>query len=192
MLKLNVPSARWERDGWVTERDEFHPALPDKTTNCPRKIGIVSTFVIISAPRSERHQALVHQLLERRFSCVMWDEAHKIRRGNLSPANVYEPPEKKLLYRFAEQLAARTKTLLLATATPVQLHPMELWDLLYILSVSNPQVLGSSNSSWRRADGPEVFDIVAGRKDVDPLYEKWQFWRDPLPAPLNAKTKIFD
>lgn len=75
---------------------------------------------------------------------------HRIRRGNLPPANVYGPPEKKLLYSFAEQLAARTRTMLLATATPVQLHPMELWDLLYILSLNNPQVLGSLNGFWRK------------------------------------------
>jgi hypothetical protein len=141
LLKLAVPSARWESGGWLTERDEFHPALPDRLTNCPRKIGIVSTSVITSAPISEQNSTLIEQLLQRRYSCVIWDEAHKIRRGNLSPNNVYQSPEKKRLYLFAEQLASRTKTMLLATATPVQLHPMELWDMLYILSVNNLQVL---------------------------------------------------
>ena len=150
LLKLAIPSARWENGGWVTERDEFHPALPDRLTNCPRKIGIVSTSVITSAPLSARNSALVEQLLERRFSCVIWDEAHKIRRGNLSANNVYSPPEKKLLYQFAEKLAARTKTVLLATATPVQLHSMELWDLLTILSMNNPQVLGSPTACGGR------------------------------------------
>jgi superfamily II DNA or RNA helicase len=192
LLKLAVPSAFWVSGGWLTERDEFHPALPGKVTNCPRKIGIVSTSVITSAPLSERNSALVEQLLGKRFSCVIWDEAHKIRRGNLSSANVYQTPEKKLLYKFAEQLAGRTKTMLLATATPVQLHPMELWDLLSILSVNNPQVLGDQYSFWQKADGPEIFDIVAGRKDVSTLYEKWQYWRNPLPARLDARTDMFD
>lgn len=192
MQKLAVPSARWENGGWVTERDEFHPALADKATNCPRKIGIVSTSVVTSAPLSARNQALVEQLLAKRFSCVIWDEAHKIRRGNLSANNVYQPPEKKLLYRFAESLAAQTKTLLLATATPVQLHSMELWDLLYILSMNNPQVLGTENSLWRKTDGPEIFDIIAGRKSVDALYDKWQFWRDPIPSPIDGKSDVFD
>src|SRR5262249_26125776 len=41
-LKLAIPSARWDSGGWVTEREEFHPALPGKSANCPRKIGIVS------------------------------------------------------------------------------------------------------------------------------------------------------
>jgi hypothetical protein len=94
--------------------------------------------VVTSAHNSERNHTLVEQLLEQRFSCVIWDEAHKIRRANLSQTTVYHPPEKKLLYRFAEQLAGRTRTMLLATATPVQLHAMELWDLLHILSMNNP------------------------------------------------------
>lgn len=192
LQKLAIPSARWEGGGWVTERDEFHPALPGRATNCPRKIGIVSTSVVTSAPLSERNRVLVEQLLEKRFSCVIWDEAHKIRRGNLAANNVYSPPEKKLLYRFAEELAGRAKTVLLATATPVQLHSMELWDLLYILSMNNPQVLGSPNSLWRKVDGSEVFDIVAGRKEVEALYDKWQYWRDPLPSPLDAKAEVFD
>ena len=191
-LKLAIPSARWETGGWVTEREEFHPALPGKPANCPRKIGIVSTSVVTSAQLSERNSALVQQLLAKRFSCVIWDEAHKIRRANLSKNNVFDPPEKKLLYKFAEQLSGRTKTMLLATATPVQLHPMELWDLLNILSVSNPQVLGGPNGLWRKADGPEIFDIVAGRTAVDQLYAKWQYWRNPLPAHLDVKTEVFD
>lgn len=192
LQKLAIPSARWEGGGWMTERDEFHPTLPGKAANCPRKIGIVSTSVVTSAPLSERNRVLVEQLLEKRFSCVIWDEAHKIRRGNLSANHVFAPPEKKLLYRFAEQLAGRCKTLLLATATPVQLHSMELWDLLSILAVNNPQVLGSGNSLWRRVDGPDLFDIVAGRKEVATFYDKWQYWRDPLPSPLDARTEVFD
>ncbi len=148
--------------------------------------------MVTSAPRSERNRALVEQLLEQRFACVIWDEAHKIRRGNLAANTVYQPPVKKLLYQFAERLAARTRSLLLATATPVQLHSMELWDLLYLLSVNNPQVLGSPHSPWRRTDGPRVFDIVAGRDEIEALYDKWQYWRDPLPSPLDGRSGVFD
>ena len=148
------------------ERDEFHPALPGKAANCPRKIGIVSTSVVTSAPLSDRNTALVEQLLAKRFSCVIWDEAHRIRPSqSLARTMSINPPEKKLLYKFAEQLAGRTKTMLLATATPVQLHPMELWDLLNILSVNNPQVLAvlmaCGEGRWagdlrhcRRPEGP--------------------------------------
>ncbi len=192
LLKLAVPSARWENGGWLTERDEFHPAQAGRIPNCPRKVGLVSTSVITSAAISTRNQALMEQLLEMRFACVIWDEAHKIRRANLSSATVYQTPEKKQLYRFAERLAAKTRSMLFATATPVQLHPMELWDLLAILSVNNPQVLGDANSPWRRVSTADVFDIVAGNRDVTELYEKWQYWRNPLPVRRDARTDVFD
>ena len=185
------PPIGMQTDGLQSERN-FTRRYPVKAANCPRKIGLVSTSVVTSAPLSPRNAALVEQLLAKRYSYVIWDEAHKIRRANLSPNNVFDPPDKKLLYQFAEKLAGRTKTMLFATATPVQLHPMELWDLLCILSVNNPQVLGNPNSLWRKADGPEIFDIVAGRKALDQLYEKWQYWRNPLPAHLDSVTEVFD
>lgn len=181
--KLALPSARWIGWGWITERNEFHPQLPDKTINCPRKIGLVSTSVVTSQAISESNRRLVEELLNLRYSCVIWDEAHKIRRANLSPSKVYKPPEKKSLYAWAEKLAEKCQTMLLATATPVQLHPMELWDLLYVLSINNPQVLGSANSLWRDTSGPRIFDIVMGRETVTREYEKWNYLRDPIPGP---------
>lgn len=82
--------------------------------------------------------------------------------------------------------------MLLATATPVQLHPMELWDLLSILSVNNHQVMGTETSLWRKADETEIFDIITGRKELQQIYEKWQYWRNPLPSPLDVETEAFD
>jgi hypothetical protein len=58
--------------------------------------------------------------------------------------------------------------------------------------VNNPQVLGGPHSLWRSSDSPRIFDIVAGRIGVTDLYKKWQYWRNPLPAPLDAKTAVFD
>jgi hypothetical protein len=191
MAKLLVPSAYWNNEGWVTERDEFHPALPSTTLTCPRKVGLVATSAVVSAGRSPQNQRLTEELLTCRFSCVIWDEAHKVRRKNLQEPKVYQAPEKNSLYAWAEKLAARAQTLILATATPVQLHPMELWDLLHVLSVNNPQVLGNQNSRWRDARGPRLFDILAGREAVKTRYDKWDFWRDPLPQETDANTAVF-
>ena len=193
LQKLAIPSARWEGGGWVTERDEFHPALAGKGDQLPAQ---------------DRHRLDLsgHQCAPRPSATVRWSincwksvfpASSGTRRTRFDAAicrrtTSIRRPEKKLLYQFAEQLAARAKTLLLATATPVQLHSMELWDLLYILSMNNPQVLGSPNSLWRKVDGPEIFDIVAGRKEVEALYDKWRYWRDPLPSPLDAKAEVFD
>ena len=182
MDKLAAPSAVWTGRGWLTEREEFHPATEENTTNCPRRIAIVPTSVVLSAKRSKFNNALTESLLKKRFSCVIWDEAHKIRRSNLQEPKVWQPAQKNLLYDWAIKLAARTRTMVLATATPVQLHPIELWDLLNVLAVGNPQVLGSELSRWRDVSRPLIFDLLAGRVEIEGGYAQWEFWKDPLPT----------
>jgi ERCC4-related helicase len=182
MEKLAAPSAVWTGSGWRTERDEFHPATENGVTNCPRKIAIVPTSAVLSAARSKFNGKLTEDLLKMRFSCVLWDEAHKIRRSNLREPKVWQSPEKNLLYEWAIKISKQTKTMVLATATPVQIHPVELWDLLAVLSVGNPQVLGSELGKWRDATNPLMFDILAGRVKVSSLYEKWEWWKDPMPS----------
>jgi len=182
MDKLAAPNAVWTGKGWLTERDEFHPATEEQVLNCPRKIAVIPTSVILSANRSRLNGRLAEALCRKRFGCVLWDEAHKIRRANLREPRVWRAPEMNLLYEWAMRIAKQTRTLVLATATPVQLHPIELWDLLRVLSVNNPQVLGGEGSRWRGADGPLIFDILAGRVELDSAYAKWEWWRDPLPA----------
>ena len=196
--KLATPSAVWESDGskhggWRTELDEYHPADPEKIASCPRRIGIISTSIITSASNSSRNQKLSEDLLKKRFSCVIWDEAHKIRRRNLQESNVFKSADKNTLYQWAERVAARTKTFLLATATPIQLHPIELWDLLHVLSIQNPQVLGSDFSKWQDATHSEIFDIISGKEEVGELYDRWNFLRNPLPLPAgdNPEQHVF-
>jgi len=181
MDKLAAPSAQWTGRGWLTERGEFHPATEENVVNCPRKIAIVPTSVVLSARRSKLNGKLAEDLLKKRFSCVLWDEAHKIRRSNLREPQVWQAAQRNLLYDWALKLAERTRSMVLATATPVQLHPIELWDMLAVLSVGNPHVIGSDLSRWRDATGPLMFDILAGRVRVEKAYDKWEWWKDPLP-----------
>ena len=186
--KLAAPSALWTGRGWLTEREEFHPASDDSVTNCPRKIAIIPTSVVLSASRSVFNGRLAEDLLKKRFSCVLWDEAHKIRRANVREPQVWQPPQKNLLYEWSLKLAARTRTMILATATPVQLHPVELWDLLTVLGVNNDQVLGSAFSRWGDATQPLIFDILAGRVTIENTYEKWEYWKDPMPRENNNEV----
>ena len=179
--KLAAPSAVWTGRGWLTERDEFHPATEEDVTNCPRKIAIVSTSVVLSASRSKFNGRLAEDLLKKKFSCVLWDEAHKIRRENVREPKVWGPPQMNLLYQWAMKIAARTRSMILATATPVQLHPVELWDLLNVLAVNNDQVLGGAFSRWGDGTNQAIFEILSGRVSVDGVVEKWGYWKDPLP-----------
>ena len=181
MDKLAAPSALWTGRGWLTERDEFHPSTENNVLNCPRKIAIVPTSIVLSASRSKFNGKLTEDLLKQRFSCVLWDEAHKIRRENLSEPKVWQAPQKNLLYEWGMRLAARTRTMILATATPVQLHPVELWDLLNVLGVNNPHVLGTDYGRWRNATSPLIFNILSGQVTIEKPYEKWEYWKDPVP-----------
>jgi superfamily II DNA or RNA helicase len=182
--KLAVPSARWESGIWKTELDEEHPfpIQVNRKTGCPRRVAIVPTSIVTSANNSETNRELRDRLLAGTFGCVIWDEAHKVRRKNLQSSRVYRSPEKNTLYDFALGIAGRTKTMLLATATPVQLHPIELWDLLNVLSVNNEQVLGDKISPWRMTQ-QLLFDVITGNADVDGGSEKWQWIRNPMPDP---------
>jgi hypothetical protein len=179
--KLAAPSALWTGRGWLTEKNEFHPSSIDDVLNCPRKIAIVPTSIVLSAARSPFNKKLMDDLLTKRFSCVLWDEAHKIRRSNLREPKVWGAPQRNQLYKWAIELAKKAQSMILATATPVQLHPMELWDLLAVLSVGNPQVLGTVFSKWNDPTNREIFDILTGRVTLEHLFPKWVWWRDPLP-----------
>lgn len=186
--KLAAPSALWTGKGWLTERDEFHPATENDVLNCPRKIAIVPTSVVLSATRSKLNGKLTEDLLKKRFSCVLWDEAHKIRRSNLHEPKVWQAPDKNLLYEWGMKLAARARTMILATATPVQLHPVELWDLLNVLSVNNAHVLGTEFGRWRDAAQPAIFDILSGQVSIEGTYDKWVYLNNPLPREENSEV----
>lgn len=148
----------------MTERDEFHPATEDKVTNCPRKIAIIPTSVVLSGARSRFNGKLTEDLLKMKFSCVVWDEAHKIRRSNLREPKVWQSPEKNLLYEWALKHSRQTNTMVLATATPVQIHAVELWDLLEVLAAGNPRVLGSDKE----------FSPFTVKKTHEYLEEEWE------------------
>jgi hypothetical protein len=61
-------------------------------------------------------------------------------------------------------LATRAETLLMATATPVQLDRMELYDLMRILHHGCERVLGGIGSNWVH-DQRGAMDLVGGQTD---------------------------
>jgi SNF2 family DNA or RNA helicase len=69
------------------------------------------------------------EILEVPWDMVIFDEAHHIRR-RLDSGDRWSTTE---LYRFASRLSQRTRGLLLLTATPMQLHPSELFSLVELL-----------------------------------------------------------
>lgn len=181
---LNVPSAIWNGKEWVDENGLKYPNKgPEDIDKCPRTIGIISQGLITS--KSE----VVHHLLNREYECVVVDEAHRARRKNLGNNKMGETPEPNNLYDYLLKLAKKTKSMLLATATPVQLYPIELWDLLNILSQNNEAVLGNIYSKWRRKDSiQQGLNIISGY-NTPPDHESdyWEWIRNPFPPSNEAK-----
>jgi len=188
MELLQLPSARWNGRAWVDENDLEYPSEGVKSLGkCPRRIGLVSQGLVVRGLAEA-----INQLLSRRYTCVIVDESHRARRRNVpkvdaSPDEINERPEPNKLMAFLLDIGQRTKSMLLATATPVQLHPVEAWDLLYILSHGNDGVLGgwTHTSPWFQPS--RCLDIATGDDSVptSDVHEGWQFVRDPLPSRLE-------
>lgn len=175
---LDMPSAVWNGKQWVDENDISYPNFGAfGILKCPRWVGIVSTGLVTHG------SDIVPLLLGTEFECVVLDEAHRARRKNLLSGQEYQTAEPNNLLRFMQRIAPKTKSLLMATATPVQLHPIEAWDLLDVLnrdpSSANP-VLGVPGSPWRKPE--RALGLLLGtneRPKDDP--EIWNWLHNPFP-----------
>ena len=193
MELLLLPSARWNGRAWVDENDLEYPSEgPKSLGKCPRRIGLVSQGLVVRGlPEA------LNQLLSRRYTCVIVDESHRARRRKVPKVDagadeINERAVPNKLMTFLREIGLKTKSMLLATATPVQLHPVEAWDLLHILSYGNEGVLGgwTQTSPWFRPS--HCLEIATGDVAVptDDVRDGWQYVRDPLPS--RSEDPAFD
>lgn len=115
------------------------------------------------------------------WECVILDEAHNARRSNLGRTKKNESAKPNNLLEMVRLIAPQTKSMLLATATPVQLDPIEAYDLLDALNLGNNTVLGSTWSWWLTRPR-EGLALVSGEDaPPDALEDRWEWMRDPFP-----------
>jgi hypothetical protein len=185
MELLRLPSARWTGKAWVDENNVEYPSDGVKSLGkCPRRIGLVSQGLIVRGMAEAKKQ-----LLSRRYTCVIVDEAHRARRRKVpkvdaSADEIDEKGEPNKVMAFLREIGLKTKSMLLATATPVQLHPVEAWDLLEVLSQGNDGVLGgwTRSSPWFRPSKCLAIAIGTEQIPADDEREGWEYVRDPLPS----------
>lgn len=182
---LDMPSAVWNGKEWVDEYGIEYPnnGIED-IKKCPRRVGIISQGLIVA------NSPLKDYLLCQEYECIIVDEAHRARRNNKGNGKEYESPDPNNLYSFLLQISKLTKSMLLATATPIQLYPIEIYDLLNILSQKNNNVLGNRFSKWRKRDTvPIGLKLITGEEKLDFFdTENWEWIRNPFPPAYENET----
>ncbi|RME45420.1 MAG: helicase [Caldilineae bacterium] len=123
-FSLNVP----RYDGRIFV-DYFGEEIPPSTPNLWDTLPVVLASSQL-VKRAERRQTLLEA---RPWDMVIVDEAHHARRRDFLNLDTYRPNR---LLELLLELQERTDMLLLLTATPMQVHPVEVWDLLSLLGLS--------------------------------------------------------
>jgi ERCC4-related helicase len=182
---LEMPSAVWNGKCWVDENKLEYPTKDETGIGkCPRKVGIISQGLLVRSSTK-----IGEQLLKQNYECIIVDESHRARRKNLGKGKENDAPQPNNLMAFLLQAAKKTKSMLLATATPVQINPIEAWDLLFILSQGNDFVLGDDLSQWQRQANRGI-SLITGKKELENDNEKWDWLRNPFP-PAEEKQMTF-
>lgn len=128
-FNLNWPIYDGHELAWYPSR-----ALRSKATReVSRDDWHKEPFVIASSHLMRRRERQA-ELLEAAapWDLVILDEAHHARRKSPGQASEGGP---NLLLRLMQGLRTKTQGLVLLTATPMQVHPIEVWDLLGLLGM---------------------------------------------------------
>ena len=90
--------------------------------------------IVIASSHLMRRQDRASELLEdaEPWDLIVLDEAHHARRRSAGAAREGGP---NALLQLMRSLKERTQGLVMLTATPMQVHPVEVWDLLDLLGL---------------------------------------------------------
>lgn len=182
---LDMPSAVWIGHGWQDETGYIYQSDGVRSIlKCPRRVGVISQGLVA------RRTDAANLLLQQTYECVILDEAHRARRRNPTKNPDKNKADPNYLLRFLNDVSVKTKSLLLATATPVQVNTIEAYDLLNALSMPTAKVMGDIYSDWHRK--PQyMLDIICGKEDR-PQSEitMWDVMRNPFPERTQNAFKI--
>lgn len=108
--------------------------------------------------RTDRAKDLINEAEP--YNLVFLDEAHHARRQGVSGT---QPKGPNQLLRLMQQLKHKTQGLILLTATPMQVSPIEVWDLLSLLGL--PQL-------WDLRNFQTFFDYAS---TANPSHDQFEF-----------------
>ncbi len=184
--KLGVPAAVWstQKKCWLDgeRRPLTQKGDPSLAAKCPWRIGIMSTGLIVNGDDEGERGALA----KKTFGVVILDEAHKARASRGMQGRDAAKPNN--LLSFMRAVARNAASVILGTATPIQLDAVELWDLLAALGQGAPQVLGTpfDGGEWIREDS--VRFLTGERPWPTNDTNRWGLFRNPLPPAAEASV----
>lgn len=117
-----------------------------------RRDSIICSLPFAANPRR------AEQIVEAPWDLVIFDEAHRVRRWLQSG----KKEKVTQAYRLADDLKDLVAGLLLLTATPMQLHPYELYSLIELVEPGLFPTFGSYDK--RRSDLPHLNDLMRSLK----------------------------
>jgi SNF2 family DNA or RNA helicase len=181
---MNLPSAVWDGKIWVDEEGNKTGGKSNyDIKKCPRKIGIVSQGIITANTDAAKF------LLDKQYNTVLVDECHRARRKNLGKGKEKDRPDPNNLYAYLLKLSNKTMNMIMGTATPIQLYPIEAWDLLNILAQGDDKVIGSFASPWRN-DPATALKLLSGKQKLSSHQELYDWLRNPLPDKFEDPQNI--
>jgi hypothetical protein len=167
-------AGRRHRYLFPTEREVSSPSLytPD--------LVIVSTGLLT---RTERRPDLMGA---KPYDVVLLDEAHYARRENPTRGTAVEPRYGTLFETVRDVLRKKAECLWLATATPMQLDPIEVADLVQL-----------SNRVGAFQHDPTLllgyYDVLGAiLSEKEPAAEAWEFLRRAVAAIKNHDPLLWD
>jgi len=153
--------------------------------------------VVIASSHLVRRADRQRELLEAAepWDLIILDEAHHARRRGAGSANESGP---NALLRLMRSLKERTQGLVLLTATPMQVHPVEVFDLLSLLGLpqewTQQAFLRFFDEVMEENPGHDAFDRLAGMfRAVEQTYGEvsvGEMQRMGVSSGLRARTVL--
>jgi len=171
-FNLNVPLYDGGKLIWRKTHAGLQP--PDRAAS--KEDWLEEPFVIASSQLMRRRDRALVLTGAKDWDLILLDEAHHARRRS---AGMLRDERPNTLLKLMRELRNKTKALLLLTATPMQVDPIEVWDLLWLLGLPE---------SWDEASFRRYFSLTGGNPgDADFQFLAGMFGRTE--AEFGAMTE---
>jgi hypothetical protein len=163
-FNLNVPAY----DGGKLVRRPVHGLPGPWEKSVGRTTWHREPFVMCSSQLMRRRDRVDELLAAEDWDLVVLDESHHARRRSAGNPKDERP---NALLKLMRQVRPKTKALLLLTATPMQVHPVEVYDLLDLLGLP---------PKWKRSaqDFCRYFELAAGNPGETDMRFLAEMFRD--------------